>query len=130
MAAAADDPQVLAYVWDTPLLFEAGLARECDAIVFVDAPVGQRLERVLRTRGWDEAELLRRQKSQWPLDKKAAISDYVVTNAADAESARGQVRHVLSLILARTWNAKGDRPGPTPGLGAGPQAGTPQAGTS
>jgi len=123
MRAAADDAQVLAYVWDTPLLFEAGLADQCDAIVFVEASPAHRLERVLRTRGWDEAELLRRQKLQWPLDKKAAISDHVLTNTADADYARGQVRDVLSLILARTSNGKGSRPGPTTGRDPAPDAG-------
>jgi len=102
MSAAAEDPQVVAYVWDTPLLFEAGLNAECDTVVFVDAPLEQRLARVRQCRGWDEAELLRRQKSQWPLDKKQRISDYVVTNTADADDARGQVREVLSRILARS----------------------------
>ena len=104
MSAAAIDPQVVAYVWDTPLLFEAGLGAQCDAVVFVDAPVEQRVRRVGETRGWDEAELLRRQKLQWPLDTKARISDYVVTNTADADYARGQVREVLSRILARSSN--------------------------
>jgi dephospho-CoA kinase len=104
MAAAAAHPDVVAYVWDTPLLFEVGLNAECDAVVFVDAPVEQRLARVRATRGWDEAELLRREKSQWPLDKKKRISDYVVTNTADADDARGQVRQVLPRILARTTN--------------------------
>ena len=104
MSAAANDPQVVAYVWDTPLLFEAGLDAECDAVVFVDAPAEQRLRRVRQTRGWDEAELLRRQKSQWPLDKKRRISDHVVTNTADADYTRGQVREVLSRILARSSN--------------------------
>jgi dephospho-CoA kinase len=107
MSAAAKDPQVVAYVWDTPLLFEAGLNAECDAVVFVDAPLERRLERVRRGRGWDEAELLRRQKSQWPLDKKQRISDYVVTNTADADDARGQVREVLSRILARSSKRPG-----------------------
>src|SRR5690349_14221146 len=35
MAAVAQDPKVLAFVWDAPLLFEAGLDRLCDAVVFV-----------------------------------------------------------------------------------------------
>ena len=104
MDAAAADENVAAYVWDTPLLFEAGLAAECDAVVFVDAPLEQRLARVSATRGWEEAELLRREKSQWPLDKKKRISDHVVTNTADADDARGQVREVLSRILARSTN--------------------------
>ena len=102
MAAAADDPQVLAYVWDTPLLFETGLQRECDALVYVETPEEVRRERVARTRGWDAAELERRQKLQWPLDTKRQMSDYVVTNTADADYARGQVRDVLSRILARS----------------------------
>jgi dephospho-CoA kinase len=102
MAAAADDPQVLAYVWDTPLLFETGLYRECDALVFVEAPAEARRERVARTRGWDAGELDRREKLQWPLDRKRELSDHVVTNTADADYARGQVRDVLSRILARS----------------------------
>lgn len=111
MAAKADDPQVPAYVWDTPLLLEAGLREECDAIVFVEAPAEERARRVRQGRGWDEAELLRRQKLQWPLDTKRQISDHVVTNTADAAYARGQVREVLSRILARTSNRRDDRPG-------------------
>jgi dephospho-CoA kinase len=78
--------------------------------VFVEAPLEQRLERVRRSRGWDEAELDRRQKLQWPLDKKRRISDYAVANTADADYARGQVRDVLSRILARSTN--GSRPSP------------------
>lgn len=103
-AAAAADANVAAYVWDTPLLFEVGLNAECDAVVFVDAPFEQRLARVQATRGWNEAELGRREKSQWPLDRKKRISDYVLTNTADADEARGQVRQVLSRILARSKN--------------------------
>lgn len=106
MAAGGHDPQVVAYVWDTPLLFEAGVAEQCDAVVFVDAPVEQRLARVRSRSGWDDAELLRREKSQMPLDMKRGLSDHVLTNTADAASGpsamtglREQVRRVLSQIL-------------------------------
>lgn len=99
MERSADDPQVRAFVWDTPLLFETGLERQCDAVVFVEAPEDLRLSRV-QTRGWDRAELARRENLQMPLDKKREISDYVIRNTADAEYARGQVRDVLSRILA------------------------------
>ena len=101
MAAAAGDPQVIGFAWDTPLLFEAGLAQDCDALVFVDAPESLRRERVRQTRGWDVAELARRENLQWPLDRKRGLSDYVVTNTANADDARGQVRDILSRILAR-----------------------------
>jgi dephospho-CoA kinase len=111
MRQAADDPQVLAYVWDTPLLFETGLNRLCDAIVFVDAPFDQRLARVGATRGWEASELLRRQNLQWGLDKKNQMSDHRVTNtAADVGDVRDQVRRTLSRILAGTSVTPGPQP--------------------
>jgi dephospho-CoA kinase len=54
MAEAGDDPQVTAIVWDTPLLFETGLRGGCDAIVFVEAPLVQRLFRILAKRFPDQ----------------------------------------------------------------------------
>jgi dephospho-CoA kinase len=56
---------------------------------------------VTGSRGWDENELQRREKLQWPLDRKREISDDVVQNTADAGDARRQVRDVLLRILAR-----------------------------
>jgi dephospho-CoA kinase len=102
MAAATEDPRVVAFVWDTPLLFETDLHRECDAVVFVDAPLETRLARVMRTRNWDAAELARRENSQWGLDRKRDFADYVISNTAGEDVARGQVQDVLSRILAKT----------------------------
>ena len=102
MLAAAGDAQVLAFVWDIPLLFEVGSARECDAIVFVDAPWDERLARVKNTRGWDENDLRRRENLQHPLDNKREMSNYIVQNTADVGFARRQVREVLSRILANS----------------------------
>ena len=42
MNAAAHDPAIRAYVWDTPLLFETELNKACDAVVFVDSPRADR----------------------------------------------------------------------------------------
>jgi dephospho-CoA kinase len=100
MVVGAADKSVVAFVWDTPLLYESQLASACDATVFVDASPDLRLRRVRESRGWDAAELARRENSQMPLDKKRAISDYVVVNTTNAESTRVQVRELLSRILA------------------------------
>lgn len=100
MAAAAGNPNILAYVWDTPLLLEAGLGAQCDAIVFVDAPLHQRQQRVLRQRGWTPAELAQREKLQLPLDKKGEMAKYIFRNTAGAGEVRSQVRELLSRILA------------------------------
>ena len=102
--SSVHDPAIRAYVWDTPLLLETHLNKHCDAVVFVGAPREVRLER-LKGRGWDEAELSRREKSQMPLDNKAKLSHYSIANpagAGDANRVRSQVREVLSRILERT----------------------------
>jgi dephospho-CoA kinase len=100
MHESANNPQVLAYVWDTPLLVETGLDSECDTIVYVEASHSMRLARVAKTRGWHQAELDRRENLQFPLDKKKKISDYVIDNTADADNVRGQVSRLLPLITA------------------------------
>ena len=101
MSAAGANPKIIAFVWDTPLLFEASLNLQCDVVVFIDAPVNVRLARVRQTRNWTEQELISRENSQWPLDKKREISDYVLRNTADVGYARGQVKDVLSRILSK-----------------------------
>ena len=111
MGIFATQPGTIAFVWDTPLLFEVGLNTQCDAVVFVDAPFQMRLERVIASRRWDQAELLRRENLQWPLDRKQKISDYVVRNTADVVEARSQVRLVLSRILEQASNGPGSTQG-------------------
>ena len=99
MAAAGNNPAIHAFVWDTPLLVEAGLSGRCDALVYVDTPAEMRLERVRRTRGWSEIEWAEREKSQSPLDKKREMAKYIVRNTAGADEVRLQIREVLSRIL-------------------------------
>lgn len=97
MAEAAGRPY-RAVVIDAPLLFEAGLDAECDAVVFVEAPREERLRRVAESRGWDAAELDRREAAQLPLDQKRARSGYVVSNASDPGDLRRKVEDVLNRI--------------------------------
>ncbi len=92
-------PTTKAFVIDAPLLIEAGLRAECDAILFVDAPREVRLARLHASRGWDAAELSRREKSQMPLDLKRGFAHHVINNDTDLESLRAQVARILSLII-------------------------------
>jgi dephospho-CoA kinase len=113
MNRLAGDPAIKAFVWDTPLLIEAGLHRQCDAVVFVDAPDDARRRRVMASRGWSEEEWARREKSQLPLDKKRQMANDMVRNTAGAgQEVRDQVREVLSRILAenRRSTAQGHEP--------------------
>ena len=72
----------VAFIWDTPLLFETGLNVSCDAIIFVDASEAVRMKRVEEKRGWSAEELFLREKSQWGLDKKKSMSQYTIVNTA------------------------------------------------
>ncbi len=109
MAERQDDPSVVAFVMDTPLLFEAGLAGECDATVFIDAPAAQRQRRVARTRGWDADELARRQAHQMDLDAKRARCDHVVRNDGPRAGLARQVKRVLQAVLDRRAGTRGRR---------------------
>jgi len=103
-AARAGAPAV---VVDAPLLFEAGIDAECDAVIFVDAPREVRAERVLETRGWDEGELARRESAQWAIDKKRAKADEVVENAGGEETLRRAVGAAWERLLARSARSTG-----------------------
>ncbi len=99
-------------VVDAPLLFEAGLDAECDVVVFVEAPLETRLQRVRETRGWGAGELERREKVQIPLDAKRRRSDYEVVNNADPEQLRLRVRRLLDQILDEQQGNVPSRPRP------------------
>jgi len=93
------DPAVVAVVEDVPLLLEKGLEGVCDVLVYVEAPRAVRLARLSATRGWDAAELDRREKNQWPLDSKRERAEYVIDNAAGEADRADQCRRVLDQIL-------------------------------
>lgn len=90
-----------AVIVDAPLLFEAGLDAECDAVIFVDAPKAVRLERVRVNRGWSPEELERRESAQIPLQTKREKADYCVVNDGPLADLEAEVSGVLRDVLAR-----------------------------
>jgi dephospho-CoA kinase len=96
-----------AIVIDAPLLYEAGVDAECDAVVFVDAPWDVRLDRVARTRGWDAAELARREAAQMSLDEKRARSGFVVQNTGSRADVEESARGVLAAVRAGRRRGEG-----------------------
>ncbi len=91
-----------AVILDAPLLFEAGLDKEVDVVVFVDCPFETRVERVKTTRGWDEAELQLREKAQLGVEHKRQRSDYEVVNMGSPDDLRCQVSQILTRITEAT----------------------------
>lgn len=78
-AAAAADPEAVV-VYDVPLLAEAAGSRPIrfDAVVVVDAPAAQRIERLVEHRGMDHAEAERRVAAQASDAERLALADHVV----------------------------------------------------
>lgn len=85
-------------VIDAPLLYEAGVDRECDRVIFVDAPLAQRIQRVASTRGWSESDLVAREKVQVPLEEKRRRADDIIVNDADREALARRVGDLLEHI--------------------------------
>ena len=92
-------PETLALVIDAPLLIEAGLHTNCDAVLFVDTDRDTRLARVTKSRNWDEKELIRREDSQLTLDDKRSIADHIIDNNGDLDLLTKSVRQILSEII-------------------------------
>ncbi len=88
-----------ALVIDAPLLFETGLDRQCDSVIFVDSSPETRLCRVRSTRGWDTSELGRREAAQWPLERKRALSTDLIHNEREITDVRWQIRQILGRLV-------------------------------
>lgn len=91
---------------DAPLLFEAGVDRECDRVVFVDAPREQRLARVVAKRGWTEADLTRREAAQMPLDEKRRRCSDVLINDSDEAALSDRAARLVHGWFARAAHAQ------------------------
>jgi glycine cleavage system H protein/dephospho-CoA kinase len=112
--AAARADGVAVFVDEVPLLFEAGLAGEFDAILFVDAPAPLRLARLVHDRGLPEADARAMMTAQADAAPKRARATWVIDNDGSREALAARVADVWRAVLARC------RPDPTPPDGASP----------
>ena len=87
-----------ALVIDASLLMEAGIDKQCDAVIYVDSPHETRMKRVVSTRGWDETQFKNREAAQIGLDTKRTSADHIIINDGDIVHLEGQVESILSLI--------------------------------
>lgn len=95
-------------VLDAPLLLESGLADLCDVCVFVEAGEAVRRARAA-ARGWDDAELARREARQAPLEVKKARSVYTIRNDRSFDDVRQQVAAILARVLDHPGTSSASR---------------------
>jgi len=92
-------PDVAAVVIDAAVLFEAAWDDLCTDLVFVEAPDETRAQRVLEQRGWNKAVWQEREKSQLPLDRKAARCLYHICSSSGVSHLRDRVCDLLHRIV-------------------------------
>ncbi len=71
------------------------------SIVFIEVPRAERLGRLHAGRGWDEAEVERREASQVSLETKRNRSQFVIDNARSIDEAGRELEQRLSQINAQ-----------------------------
>jgi dephospho-CoA kinase len=95
ITSARADAGVKWIILDAAIMIETGWHRQCDRIVFVDAPRELRLARVKEQRGWVEKELERRECMQMPLDEKKDYAHVIIVNDGDFEKVSRQAQDAL-----------------------------------
>jgi dephospho-CoA kinase len=88
-------------VADIPLLFEAGLVDDFDAVVLVDAPEEVRLARLVGDRGMDPEEARRMIAAQMPSELKRARADFVIANTGTLLELERRSRDVWTELVRR-----------------------------
>ena len=83
-------------VQDIPLLFEGGLEAGMDAVLVVDAPLEERVARVVARSGLSRQEVLARDARQLPASEKRRRADVVLDNAGSLEELQMQVDAALN----------------------------------
>jgi len=96
IARARNDSQANFVVLDAAIMLEAGWAKRCDKIVFVDTPREKRVRRLGQERGWMAQQIEEREKAQWPLNEKQMRADATLDNSGSPEALAQQVRKLVA----------------------------------
>lgn len=78
-------------VYDMPLLVETGQTGMVDLVVVVDVPEEVQVDRAVRLRGLDEADVRRRMEVQADRQDRNAAADVVIDNSAGLQETQAQV---------------------------------------
>jgi len=94
---STDNRQPIFIVLDMAVLFESGFYRNCDAIVFVSSRENHILARLRSRRPGATRKALKFQKL-FPVNKKIALSDYIIYNNKNMAALRRAAGELMSKI--------------------------------
>jgi dephospho-CoA kinase len=87
-------------VLDAALLLEWGLERGCDAVIAVTAPQEEQVRRLMRSRGWTEAEARSRLMVQRTDEAFGAAADVTLDNTGSIEELARSARAAVAALRA------------------------------
>ncbi len=97
MAAAGEH----VVVYDVPLLVERAAIAGFDLVVVVDAADDVRIDRLVRLRGWSEADARARMAAQAGRAERLAVADVVLRNDGTKDELADQVDGLWAQLAAR-----------------------------
>ena len=98
LAGAASPPDLA--VIEHPLLIETGSHERVDRVVVVEAPVEQRIERLVLGRGMDESDARARIAAQADDTTRRAVAHHVIVNDGDLARLRQAAEHLLAVLVS------------------------------
>ena len=93
-------------VIDAALLLDWGFDQECDAVLAVVAPREQSIARLVRARGWSEAQASERLAVARSNDSFAGLADETILNDGREEAAVAAARAAVARLMARRAAAR------------------------
>lgn len=100
LAALAREGFRGAVVVDAALMLDWAFERECDAVLAVTAPEATQVARLVRARGWTEAEARRRLAAQRRNEAFAAAADEVIENSGSEAELSAAANAALARLVA------------------------------
>ena len=98
-ALEASAPKDGLVVHDIPLLAESGRADTFDAVIVVETPAEVQVERMLRDRGWTQADAESRIAAQATPQQRRAIATHLIVNAGTRDDLRARVEAVYAELV-------------------------------
>ncbi len=95
------------FVVVVPLLYEGGFDTEFDVAILIDAPLEQRITRIVASRDVDEEEARRIAAAQMPAEKKRGRADVVIENDGDLATLAGRAHEAWEEIAKRGVSSRG-----------------------
>lgn len=97
------DPDAVA-IAEIPLMIETGNYKNYDVVIVVYAPEDIQIKR-LKEKGMEEEDIIRRIRSQMPIDEKVKYADIVIKNTGSLEKLKKEVESVYKRLKKLSHNA-------------------------